>query len=226
MGTGADLNITSGGTHQTALDHDHTNATSTTESVTHSHTIDHDHGAFSSSGQSVSHSHTINHDHASFTSGGSGTLTTSAIGNHVHQSAVFGTGSTAANIRGGAAASGEIPSGFGYGAGGHDHTIAGHTHSIDVPNFGGSSGDNSVDHSHSIDVPAFGGSSGGASVGHTHDVNLPTFTGISSSNGAHVHATGEITGRIGLVTGVSGNSVMVSGATNPPFLALNYIIKT
>jgi len=58
------------------------------------------------------------------------------------------------------------------------------------------------------------GKSGGASTTHTH--STPT----------HTHASGNIAGRIGLVTGgVDGNSSMTSGTQNPPYLVVNYIIK-
>ena len=76
----------------------------------------------------------------------------------------------------------------------------------------------------------------GASTGHTHTIDVPAFTGSAAP-----------TGRLGLVTGgVDGNSAMTSGGwsgstgtgtsgaggtgntgtANPPYISLNFIIKT
>lgn len=61
---------------------------------------------------------------------------------------------------------------------------------------------------------------------HNHFFDVPNFTGTSGAT-SHTHAVGNFSGRIGLVTGgVDGNSAMTSGTGNPPFLAVNYIIKT
>jgi microcystin-dependent protein len=68
---------------------------------------------------------------------------------------------------------------------------------------------------------------GGASRSNIVTVNLPEFSGNSSSDGAHTHASGNVAGRIGLVTGgVDGNASMTSGANNPPYVVVNYMIKT
>jgi len=65
---------------------------------------------------------------------------------------------------------------------------------------------------------------------HTHSVtlsiNVPNFSANSSSNGAHTHASGDFSGSVGNTGGVNGDSAMTSGANNPPFLVVNYIIKT
>lgn len=77
-----------------------------------------------------------------------------------------------------------------------------HTHS-----FSTTSGGVSANHTHSF-------TTGGVSANHTH------------STPAHTHGAGNFAGRIGLVTGgVDGNAAMTSGTENPPFLAINYIIK-
>lgn len=64
---------------------------------------------------------------------------------------------------------------------------------------------------------------------HTHN-----FSGTTSENNLnhshvvpnHTHASNTFSGVIGLVTGgVNGNAEMTSGANNPPFLSLNFIIK-
>lgn len=201
MGTGADFNITSSGSH--------------------SHSIDHDHGVFSSGLEDTNHSHTIDHDHGSFTCTGSGILTTDSGGSHYHRM-VVGSTDTAAGCADeeGLATAQTGPGTYSLATiagtatlarsstdGAHTHTIASHAHTIDVPLFNAvPSGTVSANHAHPIDVPAFTGTSGLAS---------------------HTHTSGNFAGRVGLVTGgVDGNAAMTSGATNPPFISLNYIIKT
>jgi len=61
---------------------------------------------------------------------------------------------------------------------------------------------------------------------HTHTVNLPNYTG-NSVTASHTHAAGDFSGHIGLVTGGSdGDASMTSGSNNPPYLKVNFIIKT
>ena len=60
---------------------------------------------------------------------------------------------------------------------------------------------------------------------HTHSVDVPEYNGISGTN-THTHGSVSFAGRIGLVAGgVDGNSAMTSGTNNPPFMAVNFIIK-
>lgn len=69
----------------------------------------------------------------------------------------------------------------------------------------------------------------GQNVLHTH----PFSTGFQDANHTHTtpnhtHAAGNIAGVIGLGVsggGVDGNAVMTSGANNPPFQVVNYIIS-
>ncbi len=128
MGTGADLNITSGGAH----------------------------------------THSIDHDHGSVTSGAGGAQTSSSNGAHTH----FTVRDGLINAPGTSVNSTTMPylvsdynagNDFSYdligtnaGApdvaltssdGAHTHTVADHTHSVDLPNFTGTSG--STSHTHS-----------------------------------------------------------------------------
>lgn len=224
MGTGADLNITASGSHTHAIDHDHASFTSGAEGA-HTHTINHDHASFTS-GAGSAHSHSIDHNHAS--------ATTSSDGDHYHfmmSDEISSTTPTAATV------------GFGRsytGAGGiyaydlkasvsnpvtqaRTSTDGAHTHTLDLPNHTGSSGSESS-HTHTIDVPAFTGSSGVGSS-HTHSIDVPAFSGASGA-ATHTHASGDVAGRVGLVTGgVDGNAAMTSGTANPPFQTVNFIIK-
>jgi len=186
MGTGSDFNITSGGAHTHSIDHDHGSVASGNESAGHTHSIDHDHGSVSSSSNG-NHSHFIAADALS-----SATLTNS----NVLADSYDATNDFSYDLKGQA----------GGAAIGLTDTTGAHTHSVDLPNFTGTSG--------------------GVSASHTHNVDLPNFTGTSGST-AHTHVTGTMAGRVGLVTGgVDGNAAMTSGTGNPPFLAVNFIIKT
>ena len=60
----------------------------------------------------------------------------------------------------------------------------------------------------------------------TLSINVPSYSANSASNGAHTHASGDFSGSVGNTGGVNGDSAMTSGANNPPFLVVNYIIKT
>jgi microcystin-dependent protein len=175
MGTGADLNITSGGAH--------------------THSIDHDHGSVTSGGESTPHNHSIAHDHGAFTSAAAGSTTQQTAAAWVGSGTPGGDISYMANyIVGGATAGGTVNQPWG-----------GHTHSIDVPNYTGNSGNDSNDHTHAVD--------------------LPNYTGTSGST-SHTHTSGTFSGSIGLVTGgVNGNASMTSGTNNPPFLSVNFIVK-
>lgn len=203
LGAGADLAIGASGAHV--------------------HSIDHDHGAVTSGAES-GHTHSIDHNHAAVTSAGSGALSTDSQGAHTHfiinNDLVSGGSAIAPSTTNWIAKTFDAVNDFSVdlrasGAtadrgltssnGAHTHSIADHTHSVDLPNFTGTSG---------------------ASSGHTHSVDLPNFTG-SAGSATHTHAVGDFSGRVGLVTGgVDGNAAMTSGTANPPFLSVNFIIKT
>ncbi len=109
----------------------------------HRHTINHDHPSFNATGGS--HAHSINHNHPS--------ASTNTTGNHSHnsgwlRSSWVWTGSGSSNY-GNTAFGTNINTGS---AGNHSHTL-------DVPNYSGSSG-TSTSHTHAIDVPNYSGNSG------------------------------------------------------------------
>jgi len=117
----------------------------------HSHTIDHDHGPVTS-GAGTAHSHVMSHDHPAATS--------SSVGNHNHGG--YGNNWYGSSQDQNPAGTDYSPIGQGPGhpdppiapgeAGAHNHTTytgymsgstgteSGHTHSVDLPNFTGSSG--------------------------------------------------------------------------------------
>lgn len=78
---------------------------------------------------------------------------------------------------------------------------------------------NNGTHSHSVSI---------TDSNHSHTVTvagLDSPTNRTDSSGTHSHASSDFAGKIGLVTGgVDGNAAMTSGAQNPAFIALNYII--
>ena len=174
--------------------------------IDHTHTVPaHYHGMGTGAdlaiGSSGSHTHSIDHDHGSVTSGGSGTLTTGTDGAHRHLIAKDGVSSTTMTSGNQMSRSYDATNDFSY-------DIKASASDADVGRTSSAG-----DHTHDISS-------------HTHSVDLPNFTGTSGST-AHTHASGDITGRIGLVTGgVNGNAAMTSGSNNPPFVALNFIITT
>ena len=133
MGTGADLNITSGGAH--------------------THSIDHDHGSVTSGSES-SHTHAIDHNHAAFDSAAGNTMTNYNIVNEP------GTGSNADSFVGYLVGDPDYATYTSTNWPGRNHTHSidvpaftgtsgagsSHTHSVDLPNFTGTSG--STSHTH------------------------------------------------------------------------------
>ncbi|MDR1453201.1 MAG: hypothetical protein LBJ25_04435 [Candidatus Margulisbacteria bacterium] len=114
---------------------------------THTHGLS---GTLTTGDQSANHTHSIAHDHAAFNSVGAG--------GHTH--------TVSMKIRGGSGVT-EFFSGWGTEATWDDcQNVTGvrwsapfatsnpgdHVHSIDVPNYTGSSGNNSVNHTHAIDL--------------------------------------------------------------------------
>lgn len=183
MGTGADLNITSSGSHLHTVDHDHASATS---------------------GAGTAHTHSINHDHASANTSSDGAHQHFIINNDLNNAAVSASNYIARSYN--------ASNDFSYEAKG-SNTVAdrgltsssgAHTHSLDLPNFTGTSGSESS---------------------HTHDIDLPNFTGNSGSS-SHTHTSGSFAGKIGLVTGgFDGNADTSTTGGNPPYVVVNYIIK-
>lgn len=121
----------------------------------------------------------------------------------------------------------------------HTHTGPSHTHTVPAHYHGMGSGadlniTSSGAHTHQsssgADFAIFVGS-GPVGSGAGSNVNGTNTT----SSVSHTHASGNFAGRIGLVTGgVDGNAAMTTGSAgtgatgtgNPPFLVVNYIIKT
>lgn len=111
---------------------------------------------------------------------------------------------------------------------------------------GGTGG--ALDHTHTVPAHHHAMGSGAdlnitASGSHTHTFNTPSPCNLPGTANAyqggtqtadnvinastHTHPSGNIAGRIGLVTGgVNGNASMTSGLNNPAFATFNYIIKT
>lgn len=184
MGTGADLAVSASGAHTHTINHDHAAVTSSSDGA-HTHSIDHNHAAVTSGAGGAHYHFVANNDLSSTSPSSSNYLARSYDATNDFSYDVKGSGTTADRLK--------------------TSSESSHTHSVDLPNFTGTSG------------------SGGA---HTHSVDVAAYSGSSASN-THTHAAGDFSGRIGLVTGgVNGNAAMTSGAQNPPFLALNFIIKT
>ena len=97
---------------------------------------------------------------------------------------------------------------------------------------GGTGG--AIDHTHTVPAHYHNANSAGANIATTFNGRPDDATSTGSwypsveqtTQGVQT-ATLAITGLVGLVTGgVNGDAAMTSGAQNPPFMALNYIIKS
>lgn len=122
----------------------------------------------------------------------------------------------------------------------HTHSVPAHYHGmgtgadLNITSSGaGTTGNDSPDHTHAIGFATssivygwsvVGGSAGFTQSGSTTSGGRSAFHTHSTPN--HTHGSGNIAGRVGLVTGgVDGNAAMTSGGQNPPYLVVNYIIK-
>ena len=195
---------TSGSTtasHTHSIAHDHPSVTSGSTTASHTHSINHNHAAVTSANNNRTHTHSIAHDHASVTSGGGGSHT------HTYsvQAGSGGGGNVAFSTQTTAGASGQQ---------GILNTVSNHTHSVNLPNYTGNSGDNSRTHTHSVDLPNFTGTSGSGGASHTHSVNVAAYTGNSGSGGAsHTHTVDlpNYTGNSGASSAANTGSTGVSG---------------
>lgn len=204
-GTGSTLGGIGG-----ALDHTHTTpahfhamGTGATLNVTASGSHVHDMGHGHTGGNAGSHAHDMGHGHT----GSSGNA-----GSHFHYMMNTGTSSTSLTEAGtGLARSFDATNDFSYDA-------KASTSGADVTR-------TSVvaDHSHTVTINAMTGNT--STIGdHSHTVSNLVGNVATST---HTHASADIAGTIGLVTGgVNGNAAMTSGQQNPAFAAVNYIIKT
>lgn len=224
-GTGSTLGGTGGNIDHTHSQpaHYHTKGTGATLSVD----INHDHAAVTS-GASSGHTHSI--DPPAFT-GGTGWVSN----DHAHVidvpafSGSSGAGSahshgihnkwdtsTTHSHSGQPALGAEGPSGPDGDSWMNTAGESAHTHGIDHDHGSFTSGGITANHYHTINHDHGSFTSGGES-GHTHSVDVAALGATAVSP----------TGSIGLVTGgVDGNSAMTSGANNPPFQTVNFIIKT
>jgi hypothetical protein len=208
LGTGADLSIASSGTHTTTIDigHNHT-ATAAGAGVLTSN--------FSTTGVSLTQSP---HSH-----GGATTLFNAT---HTHTIQATGTTGAGTHVHDTDGTSGNRLATAPEGSATDEAGYATLTPSISLNHGHGINADNAIltwtepngglGHQHTI-------------PDHGHTITVVAFSGTRSDfagAGAHVHTTANFSGRVGLVTGgVDGNAAMVTGATNPPFIALRHIIK-
>lgn len=103
----------------------------------------------------------------------------------------------------------------------HTHSVPAHYHSMSGAGTTLATGTESANHTHNLGYGTNLAAGAIAKPGSFSGTSLAD-TGTQSAN--HTHA---ITGSIGLVTGgVDGNAAMTSGTNNPPFLTVNFIIKT
>lgn len=123
----------------------------------------------------------------------------------------------------------------------HVHTSAAHTHTVPAHYHGMGTGadlniTSSGSHTHTATTTAFAEAVGLTNPGYNNPPNWSRYVAgtVTVNSASHTHASGNFAGRIGLVTGgVDGNASITSGSTtpgdtganNPPYLVVNYIIK-
>ena len=131
--------LSSGGEHTHAINHNHT---ATVDAVlTHDHSINHDHPAVTSGTESSTHYHAMSRSGVSYGTDGAGATgtTKTILSNDGAAFGVFNTGNDVGN----------------------------HTHSVNLPNFSGTSGDTDISHDHAISD--FTGTSGTGGPANTDD---------------------------------------------------------
>ena len=241
MGTGADLNITSSGSHTTTID------------ISHSHTANGGSGNSGPSGTLTTNNSTTNisfaispHSHGGVTaySDPNHSHTMNSAGEHRHtlRQETSGSGTfNAININSASLGSGLNTTNSNMGlAGNHTHTINGtsinHRHDISSETVGYTWTEPNAGQGHGHTIPT-----------HTHTVSIDPLgvTNKFDNGGSHTHAFTAFSGSIGLGLsggGVNGNATMTSdtpntntsdnsavlttGSTNNfPYLAVNYIIR-
>jgi len=241
MGSGADLNIVSSGTHTTTID------------ISHGHTVNSGSGNSGTSGTLTTNNSVTNvtftmssHQHGGFTEWADPIHTHSmqSSGSHKHQLRQESSGTNA----GSAANSLNINQSTvtTYKNDANVYTDGAHTHPIDSA---------SINHRHVINPETVGFTWQEPNAGQGHSHTIPTHThtvsvdslGVTNkfdNGGSHTHASSAFSGSIGLVTGgVNGNSNMTSGtpSTNVsdsssvlttgtqssviPYTTVNYIIR-
>lgn len=140
----------------------------------HHHAIDHDHPVATSAAQSANHTHAVSGTSAANDAGI--TLATAGLHTHSHESSALGTvfGPAGANdsafLPGGATF---LDAGFLAQAGSHSHTVSDPTHNH---TFSATSGNQSASHTHTMDVPNFVGPSGDTGSGTAHENRMPFIT--------------------------------------------------
>lgn len=103
----------------------------------------------------------------------------------------------------------------------HTHSVPAHYHSMSGAGTTLATGTESANHTHAL---GYGTNLAAGAIAKPGSFSGTSLADTSGQSANHTHA---ITGSIGLVTGgVDGNAAMTSGTNNPPFLTVNFIIKT
>jgi hypothetical protein len=164
-------------------------------------------------GGNIDHTHSVPaHHHGmgtgadlNITSSGSGTSGTESA-DHTHTFSATSSGFSANHQHSGKGARAFVMTGTGGDAISSFSLDSGAAYTLCADTTTDNTGSN---HTHTVS-----GTTSGKSATHTH------------STPSHTHPSGNVAGRVGLVTGgVDGNAAMTSGTGNPAFLALNFFIK-
>jgi hypothetical protein len=159
----------------------HSTVTSGGETPAHSHSMSHAHSTASSSWQTANHTHTINHNH--------GAKSSSSAGAHTHSFPRWAIG-TSTSVKGGTSST----SPFSVMTKVSDTTGSGggHTHSVDLAAYSGSSGANSASHYHTVPIPTYSGNTGSANPAHTHTFKPNNHTYTPAGTVANAGTSGNL----------------------------------
>ena len=262
---GSSISVNVSGTHDTALDHTHGSLVTESDGF-HEHDLSTATSLYADSqnfgGRNPVHTHTLNHTTNSESNDHTHEFDTDTDfdGTHAHDfsgvkfenASAVGSSITVYPVvsSGPSDVTGAIPVTGENGP--HDHHLSGtttqqstgHTHTT------ASNTDLDGEHQHTVR-----GTVSNAGSNHAHTVNIPTLSQNSTSDGAHVHGSGDFVASIGNVNdSIDGNSDITTnslttdevdvndgepvsdyiadggpGTTaeqNPPYLVVNFIIKT
>ena len=186
MGSGADLNVTSSGTHTTTINIYHEHTAKTVSGASGVYIADNTTGETNLTINDQGHFHAIP---------GMGTTSEGNGQNTGNSSTKFAKGRITNNSS----------------TGDHNGSTITATSNISITN---------GNHAHSVSI---------TDPGHGHTTTVDALVNPLYAwdySGVHTHPAANFAGRIGLVSGGSdGNTNMIGGTNNPPFLVVNYIIK-
>ena len=224
-------------------DHNHSGSTGSAAPGTdtqgaHSHTVDsHTHTVTVDSGGShthdlSNHTHTVvapTHTHTVTVSNHTHSISGSGTHTHYVEGSTTGPSSTGGNTEGGVYQQSALQDHY-HDFGVHSQAGGDHNHTGSTGSAGGATITSSADGGGTITSGGPSVNATGSGGSHTHTASSGGATPGTSTNGAHAHTVNAHTHTIGS-SGTHTHTASATSSSNtvshvPPYLALNYIIKT